>query len=171
MKWHRRNKLALQFLHLNELKDVSGLAVADADSFRDHKITLNALSLFGVYLVVGTISYDLYFRDCAKMGAEDPDGVQSHRLTNSTLNFVSNNLNDVSNAGENMQQFGAEMLDANCKRGGVSWQSFLDAMVFQFTSFTTVGFGTHPKNFVDDQSQVRADGACCPDLFSILFVC
>ena len=163
MRWHQQNKLALQFLQLSDLRDVSQLLVADNDSFRDHQITLRALSLFGLYLLVGTICYDLYFRDCDDV-AVDPqatdEGIGGNRLTNSTANFIANSFDDVTNVQDNMKTFGSDIVEKDCKRV-LTLQSFLDAMVFQFTSFTTVGYGTHPKNFVDNTSMVRDDGACC----------
>lgn len=169
MRWHQENKLALQFLHLADLKNVSGHVVADHDSFRDHKITIRALSLFGVYLVVGTIGYDLYFRDCVAISDDADAGLQGNRLTNSTANLISNSVHDVANVESNVQQYGSDMVDKDCDKS-LSWGSFLDAMVFQFTSFTTVGYGTHPKNFNDNSSMVRDDGACCFQQFES-FLC
>lgn len=163
MRWHQRNKLALQFLHLRGLRDVSQLVVADADSFHDNKITLRALSLFGVYLLVGTICYDLYFRDCADVGDDAQDteeGIGGNRVTDSIANFTENSFDDVTNIRGNVETFGSDMVERDCERV-LTMASFLDAMVFQFTSFTTVGYGTHPKNFEDNTSMVRDDGACC----------
>jgi hypothetical protein len=171
MKWHERNKLALHFLHLSDLRDVSQLLVADHDSFRDHQITLRALSLFGVYLLIGTICYDLYFRNCENLGASDAaeEGLEGNRLTNSTASLISSSVDDVTSIGTNVQQYSSDMVDKDCKKS-LSWHSFLDAMVFQFTSFTTVGYGTHPKNFDDDASMVRDDSAWCFQQFDQLLV-
>jgi hypothetical protein len=145
MRWHGE-KLALQFVSMSDLRDVSQLVVADADSFNDNDITVRALSLFGVYLVVGTVCYDLYFRECTSESAlsevaQAGDGVGASRLSNSTVNFTSNNGEDARSV---------------CR---LTFFGLLEALLFQFTTFTTVGFGTH-KPFTDDASMVRDDGAC-----------
>ena len=131
MRWHGE-KLALQFLSMSDLRDVSQLVVADADSFHDNKVTVQALSLFGVYLVVGTVCYDLYFRECTTYG------VGLTPSSNSTADLTSNSANETV-----------------CR---LTTSGLLEALVFQFTTFTTVGFGTH-KPFTDDASMVRDDGA------------
>ena len=157
MNWHTNDdvkKLAIQIERLKDLRDVSQLVVADSDSFHDNQIMFRALSLFGVYLILGTICYDLYFRDCNDTA---PTDMETNRMANGTANFIENNLNDVTNIGGNMEQLASDITEQGCTRV-TSWTSFLDAMVFQFTSFTTVGFGTHPRNFEDDASMVRSDG-------------
>ena len=77
----------------------------------------------------------------------------AERSGNATESLIGDSFTDPSNTHSNLVGFGEEVNDANCaSRGG--WENLLDALVFQFTSVTTVGYGTHPKNIDTDASML-----------------
>ena len=77
----------------------------------------------------------------------------AERSGNATTDLIGDSFTDPSNTHSNLVGFGEEVNDANCaSRGG--WENLLDALVFQFTSVTTVGYGTHPKNIDTDASML-----------------
>lgn len=149
MKWHgESDRLALQIVCLKDLKDVSEVVIADSDSFHDNAIMIRAMVLFFVYLLAGTAGYDLFFRACDEEISED------NRMLNSTTSFIGTSITNPTDIGNNAVDAADALTNQGCSKH-TSWMSFLDAMVFQFTSFTTVGYGTHPVNFQDNSSMVR----------------
>ena len=167
---HRR--LELEF-GTAELPDIRAQHLCDALTFKESKIVTVSLWMFAVYIVLSAIFYDLYFRGCktgprsigdaagyvevADNTANATGRLGSDLLASGTTNGTAEDAasETVANAGQAVTDFGANLAGGDgCEQGEGGWDSFLDAMVFQFSTFTTVGYGTHPVAFDTNTSML-----------------
>jgi hypothetical protein len=130
--------------------------VHDYSTFRDSEIVWVVLTALLVYILIGTICFASFFAAC------DPG---AKICCDSTVVEVTGVVNGSARAGIPSPPCS---LDDDCIAGCViatelisgeapgqsAGVHILDALVFQFTSFTTVGYGTHPRNFTSSSVQL-----------------
>ena len=163
---HRR--LELEF-GTATLPDIRAQHLCDSLTFKESNIVTISLWAFGIYIVMSAIFYDLFFRGCDRpqtIDATDAYVTIADRVGNATGDLVTGVLSGpdlngtatvddvLANQGELITTFGSDLAAADgCSSDG-GWITFLDTMVFQFSTFTTVGYGTHPINFESDTAML-----------------
>eukprot|EP01043_Picozoa_sp_COSAG02_P018633 COSAG02_NODE_875_length_16279_cov_199.143078_3_plen_1291_part_00 len=126
-------KLELEF-GTSTLPDIRDQHLCDALTFSDSNIIAVSLTCFVWYLIISTIFYDMYFRECTDgpSSLSDSEGFLSvgNRSAAATVALTGDvldarNTSELSIATEN---WGVDMANAGCENAG-GLKSFLDALV------------------------------------------
>ena len=117
----------------SQLPDIREQHLCDALTFHESNIIALSLTCFAWYLIVSTIFYDMFFREC-KQGPNSLTDTSGYlatgtRIGNSTAELGLSALDsNATGASELLQDWGSGVAAANCTSDG-GLNSFLDALV------------------------------------------